>query len=103
MASLAEIKGHQSPSEVLTRKEVLGLVMVGKSGKPVQYMAMIERDGKNVSFGETFVTRGQPVWEFAPFYQAWGRPIPESWTGGFHDAVTDGAPNKVPPEGAHAE
>jgi hypothetical protein len=44
-----------------TRKEVLGLVMVGKSGEPVQYMAMIERDGKNVSLGETFVTRGQPV------------------------------------------
>jgi hypothetical protein len=77
--------------------------MVSKSGEPVQYMAMIERDGENVFLGETFVTRGQPVWEFAPFYQAWGRPIPESWTAGFHDAVTDRAPNKVPPEGAHAE
>jgi hypothetical protein len=100
MAPLAEIKGYQSPSEVPTRKEALGLVMVGKSGEPVQYMAMIEREGENVSLGETFVTRGQPVWEFAPFYQAWGRPIPESWTAGFHDAVTDRAPNKVPPEGA---
>ena len=103
MAPLAEIKGYQSASEVPTRKEVLGLVMVGKSGEPVQYMAMIERDGKNVSLGGTFVTRGQPVWEFAPFYQAWGRPIPQSWTAGFHDAVTDRAPNKVPPEGARAE
>jgi hypothetical protein len=98
MASLAEIKGYQSASEVPTRKEVLGLVMVSKSGEPVQYMAMIERDGKNVFLGETFVTRGLPVWEFAPFYQAWGRPIPGSWNGGFHDAGTDRAPNKVPPE-----
>ena len=94
MAPLAEITGYQSPSEVPTRKETLGLVMVGKSGEPVQYMAMIERDGENVSLGETFVTRGQPVWEFAPFYQAWGRPIPESWTAGFHDALTDHAPRK---------
>jgi hypothetical protein len=103
MAPLAEIKGYQSPSEVPTRKETLGLVMVGKSGEPVQYMAMIERDGENVSLGETFVTRGQPVWEFAPFYQAWGRPIPESWTAGFYYMATGCAPNKVPPEGAHAE
>ena len=54
-ASLAEIKGYQSPSEVPTRKEVRGLVMVGKSGEPVHYMAIVERDGKNVSLGETFV------------------------------------------------
>ena len=53
------------------------LVMVGKSGEPVQYTAEIERDGKNVSRSETFVTRGQPVWKFAPFYQVWDRPIPE--------------------------
>ncbi len=104
IAPLTEIKGYQSPSEVPTRKEALVLVMVGKSGEPVQYMAEIERGGKNVSLGETFVTRGQPVWKFAPFYQVWGRPIPESWAAGFHDAVTDRAPpHTVPPEGAHAE
>ena len=102
MAPLAEIKGYQSPSEVPTRKEALGLVVVGKSGEPVQFLAMIEHDGESVSLGETFVTRGQPVWQFAPFYQARGRPIPKSWTAGFHDAVTDRAPNKVPPEGTHA-
>ena len=78
--SLAEIKGYQSPSEVPTRKEALRLDMVSKYGEPVHYTAMIERDGENVSLGETIVTRGQPVWKFAPFYQAWGRPIPESWT-----------------------
>jgi hypothetical protein len=103
MTPLAEIRGYQSPSEVPTRREGLLLVMVGKSGEPVQYWAMIERQGENVSLGETIVTRGQPVWKFAPFYQAWGRPIPESWTAGFHDAVADHAPNKVPPEVAHAE
>jgi hypothetical protein len=100
MTPLAEIKGYQSPSEVPTRKEALGLVMVGESGEPVQYMAMIERDGETVSLGKTFVTRGQPVWQFAPFYQAWGRLIPETWTAGFHDAVTDRAPNEVRPQGA---
>jgi hypothetical protein len=77
--------------------------MVGKSGEPVQYMAIIERDGENVSLGETFVTRGLPVWEFAPFYQAWGRPIPASWTAGFHDAVTGRTLNEVRSVEAHAE
>ena len=92
MAPLAEIKGYQSPSEVPTRKEALGLVMVSKDGEPIQYMAMIERDGDRVSLGETFSTRGRPVWEFAPFYQAWGRPIPQSWTVGVRDAVSGQAP-----------
>ena len=35
--------------------------------------------------------------------QVWGRPIPESWTAGFHDAVTDRAPPHSVPEGAHAK
>jgi hypothetical protein len=85
MAPAAELTGYQSPSELPTRKEALGLVLVSKTGEPIQHMAMIERDGDKVSLGGTFITRGQPVWEFASFYQAWERPIPESWTGGLHD------------------
>jgi hypothetical protein len=79
VAPIADIEGYESPSEVPTREEALALSMASKYGEPVLYTAMIERDGENVSLGETFVTRAGPIWEFAPFYQAWGRPIPESW------------------------
>lgn len=103
IAPLAEIKGYEGVSEVPTRKEVVGLVLVSKDGEPIQHTAMIEREGTIVSLGETFTTRGQPVWEFAPFYQAWGRPIPQSWTMGFHDAVAARATDCVPPHAAGAE
>jgi hypothetical protein len=85
MAPLAELSGYQSPSEVPMRKEALALVLACKTGEPVQYLAMIQRDNMNVTLSETVVNRGLPGWEFAPFYQAWGRPIPDDWRGGFHD------------------
>jgi hypothetical protein len=85
IAPATELIGYQSPSEVPTRKEAVCLVLASKTGEPVHYLAMIERNGDKVTLGETVVNRGLPVWEFAPFYQAWGRPIPDNWRGGFHD------------------
>jgi len=40
---------------------------------------MINRDGDSVSLGETSVVREGAAFSFAPFYKAWGRPIPEAW------------------------
>ena len=84
MAPMAELAEYQKPSDVPTRKEALTLVLASKTGEPVQYFAVIERDGDKVTLGETFINRGLPVWKFAPFYQAWGRPIPDQWKGGVH-------------------
>jgi hypothetical protein len=42
-------------------------------------MAIINREGEGVSLGETVISTARSACEFAPFYQAWGRPVSSSW------------------------
>ena len=79
LAPQSHLAPYQRPAELATRKEALELTLVTKAGEPVQFIAMINRNGDSVSLGETSVVRGGAAFSFAPFYQAWGRPIPEAW------------------------
>lgn len=79
LAPHSNLVPYKQPSELPTRKEGLGLTLVTKAGEPVQFMAIINRDGDSVSLGETSIIRGGAAFAFAPFYAAWGRPIPKAW------------------------
>lgn len=78
-ASAAELKPYERPADSPARKEVLTLHMATKSGASFDCAAEIVRNGKEPSLGETRVAEGSAAFEFAPFFQAWGLPIPESW------------------------
>ncbi len=79
VAPASDLAPYQRPAELATREEGLVLTLVTKTGEPVAFIAMINRDGNTVSLGETSVIRGGAEFAFAPFYEAWGRPIPEAW------------------------
>jgi hypothetical protein len=78
-APQSDLAPYQRPAEVKTREEGLHLTMVTKGGEPIEFVAMIQRDGNSVSLGETSIRRGGAAFSFGPFYKAWGRPIPEAW------------------------
>ena len=78
-APQSDLAPYQRPAELATRKEGLVLTLVRKTGDPVEYIAIIERDGDTVSLGETSIVQGGAMFSFAPFYSAWNRPIPEEW------------------------
>lgn len=53
--------------------------MVSKAGESLDCVAEIVRDGDKISLGETMVSDAGAAFEFAPFFQAWGVPVPQSW------------------------
>ena len=79
LAPYSDRMPYQQPSESPVRKEGLELTLVRKTGEPVQLIAMIIRDGDTVSLDDTSRIDGGAEFSFAPFYKAWGRPIPETW------------------------
>jgi hypothetical protein len=79
MAPAGSIKPYDRPAASPLRKEILHLLLVRKSGAPVDCMAIINRNGDSMSLGETVMSRQGSAFEFAPFYRAWGRPVPASW------------------------
>ena len=79
VAPQSDLGPYQRPSELATREEALVLALVTKTGEPVGFIATIHRNGDAVSLGETSIIRGGAAFTFAPFYKAWGRPIPEAW------------------------
>lgn len=79
LAPASDLAPYQRPAELANRKEALVLTLVTKTEEPVQFIAMINRDGDSVTLGKTSISRGGAEFSFAPFYQAWGRPIPEAW------------------------
>ena len=56
MAPAEILKPYERPADSPLRKEVLTLLLVGKSGDPVDCMAIINRDGNGVSLGETVIS-----------------------------------------------
>jgi hypothetical protein len=79
IAPARSLRPYERPADSSSRKEALTLLLVSKSGDPVDCMAIINREGEGVSLGETVISTARSAFEFAPFYQAWGRPVPSSW------------------------
>jgi hypothetical protein len=79
MAKAENLRPYERPADSPTRKEALHALLVRKIGDPVDCVAMINRDGAAVSLTATEVITGGAAFEFAPFYTAWGRPVPPSW------------------------
>lgn len=74
-----QLKAYERPADSPDRTEALVLHLVSKSGEPLDFSAEIVRDGEQVSLGNTEVAERVAAFDFLPFYQAWGRPVPESW------------------------
>jgi hypothetical protein len=73
------LKPCERPVDSPARVESLTLQFVGKTGEPVHFVADIIRDGETVSLGDSEVSEATAAFDFAPFYQAWGRPVPQAW------------------------
>lgn len=78
-ASANELKPYERPADSPTRTEALTLQLVSKSGASFACEAEIIRVGENISLGATQIADQCAAFEFAPFFQAWGRPVPDSW------------------------
>jgi len=70
IAPAESLRGYERPADSPLRKEALSLDLVSKSGEPIDCMAIINRDGDNVSLGETVTRTSLAVFEFAPFYDS---------------------------------
>ena len=53
--------------------------LVTKDDEPKQWSAFIRRDGENVWLDEPTSQDGGAQFQFAPFYEAWGRQGPLEW------------------------
>jgi len=74
-----ELKAYERPADSPIRTEVLSFDLVSKSGEPLAFLAGIVREGGKVSLGNTEIAGEVASFTFAPFYQAWGRPVPQGW------------------------
>lgn len=79
LAPADALKPYERPADYAARKEGLALHMVSKAGESLDCIAEITRNGDKVLLGETQVATGAAAFEFAPFLQAWGSPVPQSW------------------------
>jgi len=67
-APAAGLARYQYAEDSENREEALVLTLVTKEGEPVQFFAAINREGDEVSLGETQQVRGGAHFMFAPFY-----------------------------------
>lgn len=74
-----ELKAYERPADSPVRTEALSLHLVSKSGEPLDFHAKIVREGERVSLGNTEIADEVSSFACAPFYQAWGRPVPQRW------------------------
>jgi hypothetical protein len=77
--SAGQLKAYERPADSPVRIEVLALSLVSKSGEPLDFAAKIVREGEKVTLGDTQVSEKIAAFEFASFYKAWGRPVPQVW------------------------
>jgi len=75
-----EISLYQRPAESPAKEEVLLLGLATKQGNSIQYSSEIIRNGKDVSLGQTVKKVNASSFIFAPFYEMWGKKIPQEWT-----------------------
>lgn len=74
-----QLKPYERPADSPVRTEGLSLDMVSKGGEPLHCFAKIIRDGEKVSLGSAEMSGTTISYAFAPFYQVWGRSIPQAW------------------------
>ena len=79
LARADELKPYERPVDSPIRTEALVAQMVTKSGDPLDLLARITSRRKKPSLGTVEITEGGAAFLFAPFYQAWGRPVPKGW------------------------
>jgi hypothetical protein len=79
IARADELRPYERPTDSPVRVEGLSLDMVSKNGEPINRFARIVREGQKVSLINSEVSGVPLSHAFAPFYKAWGRPIPEAW------------------------
>ena len=75
-----QLKPYERPADSSVRTEGLSLDMVSKNGEPINRFAKIVRDGQKVALVDSEIPGVALSHAFAPFYKAWGRPIPKVWT-----------------------
>lgn len=63
------------------RKEMLSATLVSKTGEPTMLSAEIRRQSELATLAPIVEQQGGAHFAFAPIYEAWGRPIPDEWTG----------------------
>jgi len=69
------------------RQEALVAKLITKNAEPKQISAIIHRDGKTVKLDKSIEQTGGAHYMFAPFYEVWGRKIPQDWLDGTHDGT----------------
>jgi hypothetical protein len=79
LAPADALKPYERRADYAAGKEGLTLHMVSKAGESLDWIAEITCDGDKVLLGETQVATGAAPFEFAPFLQEWGSPVPQSW------------------------
>lgn len=70
---------YMRPVDSNERIEFLMATAVSKKGEPLQLTAKISRKGKNVVLEDTVENFEGAHFAFAPLYEVWKKPIPESW------------------------
>ena len=75
-----EVRPYERPADSSVRTEGLFLDMVSKNGEPLNCVARIVREAGKVSLSKAEIPGITASFMFAPFYQAWGRSIPQAWT-----------------------
>ncbi len=74
-----QLKPYERPADSPVRTEGVSLDMVSKNGEPLNRFAKIVRDGEKVALVDSEIPGVALSHAFAPFYKAWGRPIPKVW------------------------
>lgn len=79
MAEAHDLKPYERPKDTTKRREALTLQFINNSGTVIDCLAEIARSGKAVSLDETQLSDQSAPFDFAPFLQVWGLPVPEAW------------------------
>lgn len=70
---------YRRAADAPDREEALSGTLVSKEGDPVMLYARILRTSDGVALDDTERLAGGAHFMFAPFYEAWGRDIPQEW------------------------
>jgi len=79
---------YMRAGEAEDRKEFLSATLVQQHGDPVMLSAEMIRTEDGLRLGGTERLTGGAHFMFAPFYEAWGKPIPDNWMEQSLEAMT---------------
>jgi hypothetical protein len=78
-AKFDKVKPYQRAVDAPDREELLVANLVTKQGQTKQRLATILREGDSVALSEPREDDGGAPFIFAPFFVAWGLPVPPEW------------------------